>query len=302
MNNQNSARTAILKEMQYRDIKVLHLEPTNVCQAKCPQCARETVGSFDSSKNVNISLDYIVDTLPLEFIQGLDKVFMCGSYGDPAANKEVYDIYKYFREVNPSIELGMNTNGGIRDASWWSELGKLFSQGKNYVVFSIDGLKDTNHLYRVNVNFDKVIENARAFIDSGGNALWEMLIFKHNEHQVEECRQLSVEMGFSQFNKKVTRRIMKDGLQLPTKYAAPTPIQNPTKISCHVLNEQSLYMAFTGKIQPCCWIGTHYYDDNVCMDTIDVTWDTSTPHPICVKTCGVYGSCQSVFKQQWLER
>mgnify|MGYP006919664913 CR=1 FL=1 len=30
-------------------VKVLHLEPTDSCQAACPQCARETDRTFDKN-------------------------------------------------------------------------------------------------------------------------------------------------------------------------------------------------------------------------------------------------------------
>jgi hypothetical protein len=44
-------------------------------------------------------------------------------------------------------------------------------------------LEDTNHLYRENVEWKKIMENARAFISAGGTAHWDMLIFDHNKHQ-----------------------------------------------------------------------------------------------------------------------
>jgi hypothetical protein len=51
-------------------------------------------------------------------------------------------------------------------------------------------------LYRRNVDYDKVIRNARAFIDRGGRAQWNYIVFKHNEHQVEQAKQLAQEYGF----------------------------------------------------------------------------------------------------------
>jgi MoaA/NifB/PqqE/SkfB family radical SAM enzyme len=41
-----------------------------------------------------------------------------------------------------------------------------------------------------------VIENASAFINAGGRAQWNFIVFKHNEHQVEEVRQLGKNLGF----------------------------------------------------------------------------------------------------------
>ena len=67
---------------------------------------------------------------------------------------------------------------------------------KNVIMsFSIDGLEDTNHLYRQDVEWDKIMERAKKFIGAGGRAEWKFIIFRHNQHQVEEARSLSKELG-----------------------------------------------------------------------------------------------------------
>ena len=43
------------------------------------------------------------------------------------------------------------------------------------------------------------MENAKAFIDSGGIARWRMLVFEHNKHQIEQAEELSKDMGFKVF-------------------------------------------------------------------------------------------------------
>ena len=68
--------------------------------------------------------------------------------------------------------------------------------GYGKVDFGIDGLEDTLHLYRRNVKYSKVIENAQAFIQAGGHAQWNFIVFKHNEHQVDQARALSQQLGF----------------------------------------------------------------------------------------------------------
>ena len=82
----------------------------------------------------------------------------------------------------------MHSNGGLRNKEWWSELGSVLSNPFDACYFGIDGLSDTNHIHRVNVSFDKVMENAEAFITAGGRAHWEFLVFDYNEHQVDKSR------------------------------------------------------------------------------------------------------------------
>ena len=189
-----------------RDIRVLHLEPTDVCQAACPLCARETDTNFDRSVSHHLSMRTILDQLGAECLKRLDKMFMCGNYGDPAAGQHTFDIYRQFRCLNSTITLGMNTNAGLQNADWWQALAQILSQPRDYVVFSIDGLEDTNHVYRVNVQWHRVMENVRSFIKAGGSAHRDMLVYAHNQHQVDACQRLARDMGFKWFRTKVSIR------------------------------------------------------------------------------------------------
>jgi MoaA/NifB/PqqE/SkfB family radical SAM enzyme len=135
-----------------REIKVLHLEPTDVCQAACPMCLRELDAKFNKEQQHHLTVSHIQKHYSEDFIKNLNKMFMCGIYGDPAAGKYTLDLYRYFRKINTGIVLGMNSNGGLQNTIWWHELGRIMSQSEDYVVFSIDGNQDTNSVYRVNVN------------------------------------------------------------------------------------------------------------------------------------------------------
>ena len=112
-----------------------------MCQAACPLCARETDTAFDKNVQHVLTVDDIARILGEQVIYRLDKMFMCGNYGDPAASRETLSIFEYFRKVNSSITLGMNTNGGLQTTFWWHELGRILNQANDYVVFSIDGLE-----------------------------------------------------------------------------------------------------------------------------------------------------------------
>jgi MoaA/NifB/PqqE/SkfB family radical SAM enzyme len=193
--------------MFVQDTKILHLETSSVCNAACPMCHREIDKRFNKDTDaVSLSLGQIKNLFNDHFIENLETMFMCGNYGDPAAAPECIEIFQYFRHINPNIKLGMHSNGSLRNKEWWGTLGAILSHSGDYCYFSIDGLRDTNHIYRINTNFDKIMENATAFIQAGGRAHWEYLVFEHNEHQVEEAKQLSIAMGFSSFGEKVSRR------------------------------------------------------------------------------------------------
>lgn len=279
-----------------RDIKVLHVESTDVCQAACALCARETDSTFRKDLQHHLEIEQIQKHFSEDDIRKLDKIFMCGNYGDPAAGKHSLNIYRWFRELNSGITLGMNTNGALQTTFWWHELGKLFNQPQDYVVFSIDGLEDTNATYRKNVNWDKLMANARAFIEAGGSAHWDMLVYRHNQHQVEDCEQLARDMGFKWFRAKISKRPFSESLQFPLGWKQPE-FQSGA-IACRVLTEQSTYIDAQGRVGPCCWLGSRQNNFITDFDAVQATWLTADPNPTCKAIC-TGSTTQTSFLNQW---
>jgi MoaA/NifB/PqqE/SkfB family radical SAM enzyme len=193
----------------YDDIQTIHLEITERCNAGCPQCNRNINGGEMNPylSNTELSLTDIKQIIPVELIKQLTHIYMCGNYGDPIIAQDTLDVFKYFREHNPNLLLSMNTNGSARTLEWWRELALVLGD-KGYVIFSIDGLEDTNHIYRRNTNYNKIIENAKIFIENNGIAYWEFIVFKHNEHQVELAENTAKKLGFSKFQVKKTARFI----------------------------------------------------------------------------------------------
>lgn len=279
-----------------RNVKLLHVEPTDVCQAACPLCARETDLDFDKSSKNHLDMAKILQVFDAGRIATLDKMYMCGNYGDPAAGKHTIDIYRKFREINPKITLGMKTNGALRTADWRQELGSMLNRTRDYVVFSIDGLEDTNHVYRKNVEWNKLIANAKAYIAAGGNAHWDMLVYQHNQHQVEQCKQLAKSLGFKWFRSKVSMRPLADSLAWPVNWLQPT--KKTGIIQCNALAEQSMYIDAQGRVSVCSWLGSTQTNFISNIDAVQGTWNTTTPHPICSKMCTVEQG-KSSFNSQW---
>jgi MoaA/NifB/PqqE/SkfB family radical SAM enzyme len=286
--------------MHNNDIKILHIESTSACNAKCPQCAREIDPNFKQVDVKHLTVANIKKLFDVDFIKNLDKMFMCGNYGDPAAGKHTLEIFEYFRSVNQSITLGMNTNGGIRSPSWWKTLAQVLNQPKDYVVWSIDGLEDTNHLYRINVSWNKVIKNANAFISSGGNAHWDMLTFEHNQHQIKDAELYAKQLGFKWFRVKVSNRHEIAPVSFLSKPAGWQAVNHAgSKISCRALLEKSLYVAADGTIFPCCWLGSldpHTIEE---FDSIKQSWVSDTPNSTCKFTCSTNDTDKTNFTNQW---
>ena len=281
------------------NVRTLHLEITSHCNAACSACNRYLNDQLNPNLTLGeLGVKQISAILTTAFVQQLDKMFMCGNHGDPAAGKHTIEVFEWFRKNNTKIVLGMNTNGGIKTEQWWAQLGQVLSNESDYVVFSIDGLEDTNHIYRRNVSWHRLMRNAQAFIDNGGQAHWEMLIFKHNEHQVEQARELSAAMGFKHFRNKISRREKtwkNKFLEMPKNYSVNFH-SNPNEIDCAALRDRSIYLDYRGKLLPCCWLGIDAINNKV-----DYALETFTPslsNKTCVKSCGV--TDKSNYEKQWI--
>jgi sulfatase maturation enzyme AslB (radical SAM superfamily) len=238
-----------------------------------------------------MTLDEAQQIFPETFVKQLTEISINGNFGDIIMNKNAPAIVKYFKETNPEVTIYIDSNGGGGSKTFWQQLARLGCT----VRFSIDGLEDTNHLYRVNVQWERLVKNAQAFIEAGGNAHWDMLVYQHNQHQVDECEQLARDMGFKWFRVKVSRRSFTDRLLAPLGWQ--TPQVNQGHIECRALAEQSLYIDAQGRASPCCWLGSRQSDFIDDFEKIQLFWSTN-PDPVCAATCTTNGQGSS-FINQW---
>ena len=178
-------------------IQEYQIEITSYCNAACPQCPRNENGQGINPRMPLCHMDrQVIDrTFTTDVCNGLHQIFFCGSYGDPIMHPEFLDILRDFRRKNPTLWLYFHTNGGVHDTDYWQEIAGIMN-GHGQIDFGIDGLEDTLHLYRKNVKYHKVIENAQAFIGAGGRAQWNFIVFRHNQHQVDAVKKLGQELGF----------------------------------------------------------------------------------------------------------
>lgn len=268
---------------KFNELRRVHLEISNNCQASCPMCARNRHGELENPlvkiNNWTIE-DFKLIMTPL--LPQLHGYYFCGNFGDPILNNDLIKMCRYSKEQAPNLNIGIHTNGGARTTEWWIDLvGAL--PDDHLVTFAIDGLEDTHHLYRVGTTFDNVTRNAKSFIRAGGKAEWVFIRFKHNEHQVEEARALAKEWGFEKFTVKNSSRFIiqpkitvldKNGnpkhdiepaSDTPVKFLPRDAILNYKKIvdestiRCKVQELKEVYIDAYKNLYPCCWIASVPY-------------------------------------------
>ena len=182
------------------DITWLHIEATTRCNAWCPFCPRNVDG-FELAPGLDLE-DLPVESLEkrIKEFPNLKAIQFCGTFGDPCAAKNIDALLDCAFSFEKIKTIQIQTNGSLRKAEWYASLperGKYLEQLQ--VWFAIDGTKDTNHIYRQGTSWNKIMENASAYIEAGGDALWQFIPFQHNKDEILEAFGISQRMGFSQF-------------------------------------------------------------------------------------------------------
>jgi MoaA/NifB/PqqE/SkfB family radical SAM enzyme len=258
------------------EISKIAIEPTTHCNLHCPQCFR-----FDDSGCLvggitlaHLDFDRIKNNIELEMLTNLTDITLEGSRGDPLMHPDILNIINFFSEFN----ISLFTNASLRGEDFW---GHIASYKNLTIVFAIDGLDDTNHIYRINSNYDKIISNAKSFINNGGRAIWKFVVFKHNEHQIDKARQLSKTLGFCEFvtvdttrswNNSNTWNVMVNNEYLydihPSTNAITESKNKPvttnlsqmslsdneviTNDDCAMHTNKSVHIDYLGHVLPCC--------------------------------------------------
>jgi len=287
----------------YKLIKEIDIEHSSVCNAACPQCTRELrPKDYSWFKQTWLSEEFYENSIPQEVYDNLESIFFSGMVGDPCAAPNFLEVCKIIKRKAPHIRIKVSTNGGMRNPEWWLELGKILNKG-SYVRFAIDGLEDTNHIYRINVQWSKLIQNVKAFIQAGGETEWQWIVFKHNEHQVDEAKNFSLKIGIDRFIVRKSHKFLLDALfemqynskgipiEIPTqeKYIHPLILQNKrifkldealevsdtSPITCQAQDRKAIYISAEGYLFPCVYTGTcmHLYKNKSLGDNWIELWD-----------------------------
>lgn len=211
--------------LELKDIKELHVEITNHCNAACPMCARNIFGQgLRPGRGLS---DWTVEEIKKVFdkklLPNLNYVYFCGTHGDPLAAKNVFEAFKTAKELGAGMEIF--TNGSLKTDLWWLSLMDILDE-KDRITFSIDGI-ETNHLYRKNTDIDKILAHIEIACNAKVKVRWDFLAFKHNEHEYENCKSLAKKLGVNDFRLRRTARF--------DRFKTKFPVLNDKKEITHFL-------------------------------------------------------------------
>jgi len=160
---------------------------------------------------------------------GFSHISLSGNFGDPIYHRKFHELIGILNQYGKGYSV--TTNGSRRNTDWWAKTISLLQSNPNAGIrFSVDGLEDTNHIYRVNSKWGDIELAMRGCADAGIHTIWKFIVFKHNQHQIEEARALATSWGVefayvtsSRYGPRYGYSMDDDPLKPDEKYVIPPP-------------------------------------------------------------------------------
>ncbi len=260
---------------------VLTIEPTNLCNLKCPLC---TTGSGEmervGGRMTMETFEQIMDNF------GQDIFFLLVYHqGEPYINKHFLDFVRMAKKQK--IYVTTSTNGHyFTDKS----IQDTIDSGLDSMIVSIDGINQDSYVrYRVGGTLAKVITGTKKLMEERErrrsrtpNVALQFLVMKHNEHEIPEMRRLAKEIGVDRLLIKniEVRSVAEAHEWLPADDAfrryhfdgESFTVKNSEKESC-TRPWLSTLVNWDGSIVPCCFDKNgHYRMGTINNSRIDEIW------------------------------
>lgn len=172
----------------------LIIEPGAVCSLKCHFCPQSSPSfdfsrallSFDGFRRITDYFEEVVDTV------------MLFNWGEPLLNPKLTEMIRYASERQMHTVIHSNCNNLTEALAE-----ELINSGLSKIVASIDGASQESYAaYRRGGSFASALtglkllcEKKRKLLKDAPDITWKFLIFRHNEHEMEEARKLAASMG-----------------------------------------------------------------------------------------------------------
>jgi MoaA/NifB/PqqE/SkfB family radical SAM enzyme len=243
-----------------------HIEPTSKCILECPLCDRTWFYKKFKKREIHeINIDHL-----LKFFNGVPyAVSFCGNNGDPIYHSKFNELCSRLKQSGCKIHI--TTNGSKKSADWWKKLGSMLTVDDK-ITFSIDGLRNTNKIYRINSDWESIINGFKIIKKHNIKTEWKFIVFRHNQHQIREAKTLSKQLGFDNFLLEKSDRwwdetLMPDKKFVDTKYQHQKTVITKKKLNGVMspkclkkgIPTDSLYIDSAGDFYPCCWTGLYAF-------------------------------------------
>jgi|TARA_R110000850_G_scaffold238445_1_gene363068 hypothetical protein len=202
---------------------------------------------------LDIDFDHLKKFFPTSVLPKIKYICLQGNLGDPVYHPQFHDISEHFFTAQ---DVNVITNG-MQSHQFWERVLETWPSNSK-ITLSIDGLQDTNHLYRINSNWEKIqgLFDLIAKKKHKCEIEWKYIVFEHNHHQVDQAQEIAKKIGINAFRIQRTRSL--DPKLNIKAYDNPEWFTN-IKVEyeealspfCHTGDMH--YIDAFGDYYPCCW-------------------------------------------------
>lgn len=192
------------KPIQWGKPLTVSIEPTTACNLRCPECP-SGLRAF-SRDTGNLKEDFFRKMLREmeEHLMWLIFYFQ----GEPYINPRFLDMVQHAHERG--IYTITSTNGHFLSKE---NARRTVQSGLDRILISIDGsTQEVYEQYRKEGTLESVLEGARNLVEAKREArsstphiVFQMLVVRPNEHQIDEVRKLAKEIGVNEVKLKTAQ-------------------------------------------------------------------------------------------------
>lgn len=183
----------------------LMVEPTNICNLKCPMCPS---GNGDMSRSLG-KLDFENYKKLMDEVGEYVWQVQLWNQGEPFINKSFLDFVKYAKSKGAMTQT--STNGHFIRTDQEAE--DLVKSGLDQLIFSMDGTnQETYEKYRVNGNYNLVLETLERIARvkkelNSKTPLVELqfIVFKHNKNEIDNIVEISKKFDLDRLSFKTAQ-------------------------------------------------------------------------------------------------
>ncbi len=240
----------------------ISIEPTTSCNLKCPECPS---GLNKFSRLTGNITDEVVNRIIEQFSRYLLYVTFYFQ-GEPLIHPKFSEYIKKLKSENIIVSTSTNAHFLTKEKAI-----ELIYSGLDRLIISLDGTDSETYLkYRKGGDFNLVIENIKNFVylkkeKKSPTPLVELqfIVFKHNEHQINEIKALGKSLGVDKVSIKTAQLYeFEDGNELMpglVKYSRYQEFEDgkfriKSKLPNHCHRSWTAnVITWDGNIVPCCF-------------------------------------------------
>lgn len=257
------------------------IEPTTSCNLRCPQCPS---GLRSFSRPIGM---LNVET----FKSTIDALYKTTGYvtlyfqGEPYLNKHFLEMVKYASDKQ--VYSATSTNAHYLTKENALETAK---SGLDRLIISIDGTsQDTYGKYRIGGQLEKVLEGTKNMMEAKKqlktktpHVIWQFIVFSHNEHQLEDIKQLAKDYQVDELAIKSAQiydyETGNDMIPQNEAYSRYAKQDDSAAFKNKLLNHcwrlwNSCVITWDGRVVPCCFDkDAEYKMGNVLEHDFNLIW------------------------------